>query len=72
MSKTWTYKVEDIFEDIPDDLENVNMNIPPEVMEAAGFKVNDKISIKWGDQGTIVIEKIKENSGEEKETDEQA
>lgn len=58
--KQWTFKVEDIFENIPDDPENVNMNIPPEIAEAAGFEPGDKLKILWGDQGTIVIEKVEE------------
>lgn len=57
---TWTFKVEDIFEDIPNDPENVNMKIPEEVAEKAGFKPGDKIKVLWGDQGTVIIEKIKE------------
>ena len=66
--KVHTYKVEDIFEDIPHDKENVLMNLPPEVMEEAGIKPGDKIKISIGDQGSLIIEKIKENSGKEKET----
>lgn len=66
MTKTYTFKVEDIFEDIPDDLENVNMKIPEEVAEAAGIKPGDVIKVLWGDQGTIIIEKVeKEKSGKE-------
>ena len=57
-NKTWTFKVEEIFEDIPDDPENVIMNIPEEIREAAGFKEGDPIRILWGDQGTVRIEKI--------------
>ena len=72
MSKQYTYKVEDIFEDIPNDVENVLMNLPPEVMDGAGLKPGDDIKISIGDQGSIIIEKIKEDSGKEKETDEQA
>lgn len=67
--KTWTFNVEDIFEDIPNDLENVNMIIPEEVSKAAGFEPGDTLRILWGDQGTIKIEKVilekKENHGEE-------
>jgi prophage tail gpP-like protein len=71
--KVHTYKVEDIFEDIPDDKENVIMNLPPEVMEEAGIKPGDKVKISIGDQGSLIIEKIKENSGEEEQnTNEQA
>ena len=32
--KKFEYKVEDIFEDIPGDSENVKFTIPPEIMEA--------------------------------------
>jgi len=66
----WEYKVEEIFEDIPDDPNNVNMKIPDEVAEKAGLKPGDNIKILWGDQGTIIIEKLdKENSGKEKEAE---
>lgn len=68
MSNTFTYKVEDIFEDIPDDKENVLMNIPPEIMEKQGWKEGDTIKVLWGDQGTIIIEKVQE---EEKNGEEQ-
>lgn len=56
--KTFEYKVEDIFEDIPGDSENVKFTIPPEIMEAQGWKEGDNLKISWGDQGTVVIEKI--------------
>jgi len=72
-NKIHTYKVEDIFEDIPSDPENVIMNLPPEVMEEAGIKPGDTVKILLGDQGSLIIEKIKENSGkEEQDTNEQA
>lgn len=63
----WIFKAEDIFSDIPDDPENVNMTIPPEVAEKAGLEPGDKVKILWGDQGTIIIEKIgdQENKDEE-------
>ena len=70
--KKFIYKVEDIFEDIPNDPENVLMNLPQEVMDEVGIGPGDNIKILLGDQGSLIIEKIKENSGEEKETDEQA
>jgi translation initiation factor IF-1 len=66
-AKTWTFKVEDIFEDIPDDPENINMTIPPEICEAIDLKPGDPIKVLWGDQGTIIIEKIKEEDNEQKE-----
>lgn len=64
---TWTYKVEDIFEDIPDDLENVNMTIPPEIADKIGLVPGDTIKVLWGDQGTIIIEKVNEKETNEKE-----
>lgn len=70
-NNTWTFKAEDIFEDIPADPKNVNMNIPDEIMEKMGWKEGDTIRVLWGDQGTITIEKVeKENSGKEKQTTE--
>ena len=68
--KTYTFKVEDIFEDIPDDPNNVNMTIPPEVCEAAGLKPGDPVKILLGDQGTLIIEKLnKENNEQEEQTE---
>jgi len=60
------YKVEDIFHDIPGDPDNVNMTIPPEIMEAQGWKEGDTVKVEIGDQGTIIISKVeKEQDGEE-------
>ena len=56
--KQWTFKVEDIFEDILDDPENVTMTIPEEIQKAAGIHPGDTVKILWGDQGTIIIEKV--------------
>jgi AbrB family looped-hinge helix DNA binding protein len=56
--KTWEFKVEDIFEDIPEDPENVIMNIPKEIRDEVGLKEGDPIRVLWGDQGSIIIEKI--------------
>jgi hypothetical protein len=68
--KQWIFKQEEIFEDIPDDPENINMNIPDEVAKAAGLEPGDPIKILWGDQGTIIIEKLeKDNSGEKEQTE---
>jgi hypothetical protein len=57
MTKEFTYKAEDIFEDIEGDEENVMMTIPPEILELQGWKEGDEIKIEWGDQGSIVISK---------------
>lgn len=54
-----TYKVEDIFEDIEGDTDNVLMNIPPEIAEQMGWKPGDVLKI-YAEEGSIVIEK-KEN-----------
>ena len=56
--KTYTYKYEDVFEDIPGDSENVNLNIPPEICEEVGLEPGDPVKILLGDQGTIIIEKL--------------
>jgi hypothetical protein len=61
----WIFKAEDIFSDIPDDSENVVMKIPDEVAEKAGLVPGDKLRILSGDQGTIIIEKL----GEETDND---
>jgi len=64
--KVYTFKVEEIFEDIPNDPQNLLMNIPPEIVEQMGWQPGDNLKILWGDQGTIVIEKIdeEESNGE--------
>ena len=59
-AKKYIYKAEEIFEDIPDDPQNVNMKIPDEIAEQVGLEPGDKIRILWGDKGTIVLEKVTE------------
>jgi hypothetical protein len=61
----FVYKAEDIFEDIPDDLENVLLKLPPEVAEQAGLEPGDTIKVLLGDQGTVILEKVKTTDGEE-------
>jgi antitoxin component of MazEF toxin-antitoxin module len=56
-NKTWTFKAEEIFENIPDDPENVMMNIPSEIAESIGLNPGDTVRVLWGDQGTIILEK---------------
>jgi antitoxin component of MazEF toxin-antitoxin module len=65
--KTFTFKAEDIFEDIPGDSENINMNIPAEIMESQGWKEGDTVRVLWGDQGTIIIESVPKEDNDEKE-----
>lgn len=56
-----TYKYEDIFEDDPNDPDNVLMTIPPEICEEVGIKPGDPVKILMGDQGTLIIEKVTES-----------
>lgn len=51
------YKVEEIFEDIEDDPENVLMNIPPEIAEQMGWQPGDTLKINI-EQGVISITKV--------------
>lgn len=57
MTKQFTYKVEDIFEDIEGDEDNVLMTIPPEILELQGWKEGDTLKVEWGDKGSLVISK---------------
>ena len=68
-NKQFVYKIEDIFEEIPEDPENINMIIPPEVAEKIGLEPGDPIKILWGDQGTIIVEKISKEDLENKISD---
>jgi AbrB family looped-hinge helix DNA binding protein len=63
MSKIITYKVEDIFEDIEGDPDNVNMNIPPEISERMGWIEGDILKITVEDGQISIIKK--EPDGEE-------
>jgi len=54
--QTKTYNVDDIFEDIPGDPENVIMKIPPEILEANGWKTGDTISITV-EEGSLILSK---------------
>lgn len=55
----YTYKVEDIFQDIDNDPENVMMTIPPEICEELGWKVGDTLLIEtMEDKQCISIKKV--------------
>ena len=56
MTKT-TYTVEELFEDIPGDPDNIIMKLPPEICEAQGWKEGDTINIKVED-GAMVLSKV--------------
>lgn len=53
MTKT-TYKVEELFEDIEGDPDNVIFKIPPEICEQQGWKEGDTINIKVEDSAIII------------------
>ena len=65
MDKVITKKVEEIFEDIEGDEDNILMTIPPEIMESQGWKEGDTLRIQYGDQGTIIIEKVEDDDKKE-------
>jgi len=50
------YRVEDIFEDIPGDPENVIMKIPPEILEKMGWGEGTVLDVTLED-GAISIKK---------------
>lgn len=51
-----TFLVEEIFEEIPGDPDNVMMKLPPEICEQNGWKEGDTLNIKVED-GAIIITK---------------
>jgi AbrB family looped-hinge helix DNA binding protein len=51
---TTTYSVDDIFEEIPGDSENVLMNIPEEIRAEMGWKPGDTLTIKVENEGLII------------------
>lgn len=57
------YKVEDIFEDDPDNPDNVLMKIPDEIREAQGWKEGDNLKIEFLGDGGMSITKV--DDGEE-------
>ena len=52
-----TFLVEELFEDIPGDPDNVLFKIPPEILEAQGWAEGDTLTVKVED-GAIVISKV--------------
>jgi len=57
-SNVKTYKAEDIF---IEDGDEYKMIIPPEILEAQGWEIGDKLRFEIGDQGTIIITKPEED-----------
>lgn len=57
MSKVVTYKATDIFTDIGDNKDTVNMNIPPEIAKRMGWEPGDILNIT-NEGETIIINKV--------------
>lgn len=53
----YVYNVEDIFEEIPDDPDNIIMKFPEEILKAADLKEGDTLDIKVED-GIITVIKV--------------
>jgi len=51
------YLVEELFQDIPEDPDNVLFTIPPEICEQTGWQPGDTINIEVKD-GSMIISKI--------------
>lgn len=51
------YNADEIFHDIDGDPDNVNMTIPPEIMESQGWKEGDTLKITV-ETGVISITKV--------------
>lgn len=64
MSKVITYKVEDIFQDIDGDDDNVLMNIPPEISERMGWEPGDVLKINVEDGNIVITKSSKEDDGQ--------
>jgi len=65
MSKTWTLKAENLFENIPGDDNNVNMTIPEEILKEKGWGPGTNLKVSWSD-GEIILEEVtKEVDGKE-------
>jgi hypothetical protein len=52
-----TYTVDELFEDIPGDPDNVIMKLPPEVCKQQGWKEGDTINIEVKD-GAMILSKV--------------
>lgn len=56
MMEKKTFLVEEIFEEIPGDPDNVIMKIPPEICEAQGWVEGDTLNVKV-ENGALIISK---------------
>lgn len=53
-----TYPVDEIFQDIDGDPENVLMTIPPEIAEQLGWTPGDVLRIQVLEEGGVTISKV--------------
>lgn len=53
-----TYKYEELFETIPDDPDNVLLNIPEDVCEVANLRPGDTVRVELNEDGTLTISKV--------------
>ena len=53
-----TYPVEEIFQEVEGDPDNVLMNIPPEIAEEMGWKPGDVLKIEVLKEGGVSISKV--------------
>jgi len=65
--KNHTVKVEDLFEDIEDDPDNVIMNIPPTVLASLGLDIGDTLMVECV-QNSLVLRKKENHPTKEYET----
>ncbi len=56
-NKNLIFNVEDIFEEIPGDPDNVIMKIPPEVLEHTGWKEGDILNVSVDEEGRLTLTK---------------
>lgn len=61
-SKRYVFEASEIFQEIPDDPKHVNLTIPDEVAKEAGLEPGDAVKVLWGDQGTVIIQKVNEET----------
>tara|TARA_A100001035_G_scaffold269511_1_gene255592 strand:- start:1212 stop:1427 length:216 start_codon:yes stop_codon:yes gene_type:complete len=65
MDKVTQYKAEDIFFDDPNDPNKKIMKIPDEILKKKGWKEGTKVKVSVGDQGTVIIEEVKDETEQE-------
>ena len=57
MSKCYSMKVEDLFENIDDDPDNVTMMLTDEMMKEMGVDIGDTLMVEYNDHGVVIRKK---------------